>query len=174
MTKRSAAMNTLDLISLKNLLDEIQIESQLLEASTVMPLSTLMAAIDQDHQGRDRAFSFSFIPLPDETFADVKLLQCYTELPFAVAETFKGDVETLLLAINLTLPLGNFGLQNEQLVYFRYSCTLPKYTVLSDSQALLIDVIKLVVYALEGNADLIEQVATQQKTLKQALSELRS
>ncbi len=173
MVDRDSAMNTLDLIAVKNLLSEVGIDSHLIEQSEAMPLTTLIVAIDQDSQNRERTINFSFIPLPDDIFPNVKLLQLYFELPFIFEQNVQSNLETLLLSINLTLPLGNFGIREKKSIYFRYSHALPKYEVISQRKESLIDITKLTIYALDSQTELIEQVATGQKTLDQVMAEIR-
>lgn len=172
MVDRDTAMSDLDLIALKNLLDDINIPAQFLPLAPELPLSTLIITLDKDYQNRDRRLSCSFIPLPDDVFPDVKLLQHYTELSMPVPEATQGTLEALLLAINLTLPIGNFGINKSRDLYFRYVYTLPKFEMMAQRKEVLIEILKLISYALDANTELIEQVASGAKSAEQAISEL--
>lgn len=172
MVDRDAAMSDLDLIALKNLLDDINIAGHFVPASAEIPLSTLIVPLDKDEQNRERTLTYSFIPLPEEVFPDVKLLQHYTELPIPLSDKTPPSLERLLLAINLTLPIGNFGINKSQDLYFRYVYTLPKFEVLSQRKEVLLDLLKLVSYALDVSTEPIEQVVRGTKSVDQVISEL--
>ncbi len=179
MNQQDAAMADLDLIALKNLLDEVGLNSVLVDKSSLLPISTLIVSLEPENQEGDRTLNFSFIPLPDDAFPDIKLLQCYSELPITVENAHTATVAQVLLAINLTLPLGGFGLRidpetTHPVIYFRYTHSLPKYEMIANQSAALIDMVRLVAYGLDVDLLTLEQVLTGEITAEAAITQLAS
>lgn len=173
MSDNQAAMSSLDLISLKNILDEIELNSVLLQSSQVLPIPTLIVPIDKDYQDRDRALNVSFVPLPEDVFPDVKLMQVYSELPYEIDPQHRAALEHVILAANLAIPLGNFAITPDNQVCFRYVHTIPKFVVLSNVDDALLNLMQMVNYILDTNEAVLERVAHGQMSAEAALKELR-
>ena len=165
------SMSMLDLISLRNILDEYDLETALLEKSEIMPLSSLVVNISDDYKGRSRTLSFSFLALPPDYFPDIKIMQVYSEFNCAVAESQRAAVEQLILKLNKLLTLGSLGFSDSNNIYFRYVHTIGKFTNLSETEHTLINLFDLITYSLDINEKVLEEVATGEKSLEVAFAE---
>jgi hypothetical protein len=106
---------------LEQILKEAEVPTTLLERSEELPLNVLMAGITKDERGRDRFVHFSFLPLDDETdIQAVELLQIYHTFPFRLAGGRRAAVAELLLEANTRLPIGHFGLNENEELHYRY------------------------------------------------------
>lgn len=150
--KQFEAMNAADLLALKKIFHEAKIECEIANASDLMPISSLIAYIKKDKKGRLITVSMTFMPLPEDVFPDIKLLQFYTELPFDVAT----DVTAYLNGLNRELPMGSFGVSEAKQIYFRYVHVINKYDSLYDAAELYKNLITILLFVLDIHADAIE------------------
>lgn len=159
------AMSMLDLISIQNILEGYELPTAILEKSAELPLNSLIVNSTNDYKGRTRTLSFSFLPLEDKHFPDVKLLQLFSEFNVDVVPTAITAIEQLLVKLNILLPLGSLGLTEANRIYFRYVHTMAKYDNLSDHEQTLVNLFNLFMYSLNVNARTLEEVATGEKTM---------
>lgn len=165
------AMSVLDLISLKNIFDDYELPTALLEKSDLLPLSSLVVNPTPDYKQRTRTVSFSFLPLEIDHFQDVKIMQVYSEFNFEVKEDCVSTVERLIIKLNKLLVLGSLGLSDANKVYYRYVHTMGKYDNLSEAEDTLANLFNLVVYSLNVNAKAVESVGLGEQNLEAALAE---
>ena len=165
------SMSMLDLISLRNILDEYDLQTAMLEKSEFMPLSSLVVNLSDDYKGRSRTLSFSFLPLPPDYFPDIKIMQIYSEFHCSVAEEQKATMEQLIIKLNKLLTLGSLGFSDSHNVYFRYVHTIGKFTNLKEAESTLINLFDLITYSLDINEKVLDQVALGEKTLEVAFAE---
>lgn len=150
--EKHAAMSAIDLAALSKIYSDAGVENETIDADAYIPTGTLVIQLRNGSKNRQITLSHTFIPLPEDVFPDIKLLQYYTELPFAGS----AKIAKQLLDINHTLPCGNFGLTDDAKVYFRYVHAMDKYATLANCEDLLSSIINLVLHVLNINSDSIE------------------
>ena len=149
---RQLAMNTIDLTALKKIYASANVESELVALDDAIP-STLITFLKNDSKERLISMSHTFVPLPSELFPDIKLLQFYIELPFEIARGSSDE----LTEINRSIPVGNFGLSENNTIYFRYVATLGRFDVLAELSDRLLDLINLIIAVLDTHSEPIEE-----------------
>jgi hypothetical protein len=172
MNKQDEIMMDMDLISIQNIFNEVGLKTTLLEKSELIPLTTLGVEIDPDDSKRERNIFMSFIPLPEEVFEDIKLLQFHTELPFTGLKKSQTGLEALFNFINLNSPIGTFGLNDDYKISLRYIHTINKFESLSNTKSVLIDLLKFLIFTMDTYSDSIELVANSIKSSEEVLKEL--
>lgn len=173
MNTQDEMMMDLDLISIQNILNDTGLKTTLLEKSELIRLTTLGVEIDPDESNRKRSIFMSFIPLPEEVFADIKLLQFHTEMPFHGLQKSQAGLEALFNFININSPIGTFGLNDDYKISVRYIQTLNKFDSLSQLGPQLIEILKFLIFTLDTYTDPIELVANSIKESKDVIRELR-
>ncbi len=166
-------MMNVDLISIQNIINEIGLKATLLEKSEVIRLATLGVSIDADDSKRERNIFMNFIPLPEDVFADIKLLQLHIELPFAGLKKSQAGLEALFNFINLNSPIGTFSIDDRYKITLRYVHTLNKYQSLSETGPLLLELLKFLIFTLDTYSDLIELVTNSIRESDDVINELR-
>ncbi len=151
--KKFEAMNAMDLLMLQKIYAEAQIESEIVKASDIMPVSTLITYLKKDKKNRLVTLSLTFMPLPSDVFPDIKLLQFYSELPFEN----KKNIASFLSELNRTLPLGSFGVSDSMKIYFRYMHAIKKYDTLYDDAELYRNLLSIITFVMDIHAETIEK-----------------
>jgi hypothetical protein len=173
MNKQDEIMMDVDLSSIQNIISEVGLKATLLEKSELIRLSTLGMSIDQDDSNRERSVFMNFIPLPEGVFDDIKLLQFHIELPFTGLKDSQAGLAALFNFLNLTSPIGTFGLNDNYKISLRHIHTFNKYDSLSENGAMLIDILKFLIFTLDTYSDPIELVANSIKKADDVITELR-
>ncbi|WNR44017.1 YbjN domain-containing protein [Paenibacillus roseipurpureus] len=171
LTELAHGRHLAQLGQLKEILDEAELATNLLEKSEAIPLHVLMAAFQEDQKGRDRFLHFSFLPLNDEDITAIQLLQIYSTLPFHLGTGARAEVSSLLLEINTRLPIGHFGINEDGEIHYRYVYTLSASRSFESDETL--EIITLFVYMCDMFAPYIEQVAAGELQAEQVIQALR-
>jgi len=152
---------------LKQILDEAGLVTNLMEKSETIPLHMLIAAFQEDRKGRDRFLHFSFLPLDEEDVTAIHLLQIYSTLPFPLKKGKRDAVADLLLHVNTRLPIGHFGLNEQDELHYRYVYSVSASRLFGSEE--ILDILSLFVYLCDMFADPIEQVASGEADASQVL-----
>jgi hypothetical protein len=155
---------------LKQMIDEAELPTTILERSETIPLHMLMAGFQEDSKGRDRFLQFSFLPLNEEDMQAVQLLQIYSTLPFTLPEENRGAVASLLLEVNTRLPIGHFGVNEQNEVHYRYVYSLSASKMLDADE--ILDIISLFIYMSDMFGEAVEKVASGESDVAAAVSSL--
>lgn len=172
LTELVHARHLAQLGQLKEILDEAELATNLLEKSEAIPLHVLMAGFQEDSQGRDRFLHFSFLPLNDEDIVAIQLLQIYSTLPLHLQADAREGVAALLLEINTRLPIGHFGVNEEGEIHYRYVYSLSASRTFESDEVL--EILTLFVYMCDMFANHIEQVASGEAKAEQVIQALRA
>ncbi|MEC0230490.1 YbjN domain-containing protein [Paenibacillus alba] len=156
---------------LKDILDETGLATNLLEKSEAIPLHVLMAGFQEDKKGRERFLHFSFLPLNDEEIGAIQLLQIYSTLPFHLKEGRRGEVASVLLEINTRLPIGHFGINEQNELHYRYVYSIPATSTFESEEVL--EILSLFVYMCDMFAEHVELVASGEAGAEQVIQALR-
>jgi hypothetical protein len=173
MNNQNEIMMDLDLLSIQNILNETGLKTSLLEKSELIPLSTLGVEIDPDESNRKRSIYMSFIPIPEEVFDNIKLLQFHTEMPFHGFKNSQSGLESLFNFININSPIGTFGLNDDYKISLRYIHTLNKFDSLSEKGPALLKILKFLIFTMDTYSDPIELVANSMKESNEVINNLR-
>ncbi|OCT11284.1 hypothetical protein A8709_06305 [Paenibacillus pectinilyticus] len=172
LTELAHARHLAQLGQLKEILDEAELATNLLEKSEAIPLHVLMAGFQEDSKGRDRFLHFSFLPLNDEEIVAIQLLQIYSTLPFHLHEGTREGLASLLLEVNTRLPIGHFGINEEGEIHYRYVYSISASRTFESDEVL--EILTLFVYMCDMFAEYIEQVASGETAADQVIQALRA
>jgi hypothetical protein len=171
LTDLAHARHLAQLGQLKEILDEAELATNLLEKSEAIPLHVLMAGFQEDSKGRDRFLHFSFLPLNDDDIVAIQLLQIYSTLPFHLKEGAREGVAALLLEVNTRLPVGHFGVNEEGELHYRYVYSLSASRTFDGDEVL--EILTLFVYMCDMFAEHIELVASGEASADTVIQALR-
>jgi hypothetical protein len=157
--------------NLKLLLDETGLATSLLEQSKDIPFHILIAGFHQDPKERERFVQFSFLPIHEQEIQAVDLLQMYSTLPFRLEEGLRDQTASLLLDVNTLLPIGYFGINEQDEIHLRYVYSLPAGKPLGADE--MLDVVSLFMYMCDMFGGPIEDLASGSKPLEAVRESLR-
>lgn len=172
ISEATHAKNLAELDVLKRYMDEIGLESKLVERSPEVPINVLLTTIAKDKKGRERAINFSYLPTSDDDLEVINLLQLYTSIPYDFNLAYRDALEKLLMVINGVLAIGHYNLKPNNELFYRYIYIAPKHELLN--QAAFTETVLLFVYTQDMFVDLIDAVASGQKDVQAALKELEN
>ncbi|MEW9700851.1 YbjN domain-containing protein [Paenibacillus sp. SI8] len=155
---------------LKEILDEAGLATNLLEKSEAIPIHVLMAGFQEDKKGRDRFLHFSFLPLDEEEAGAIQLLQIYSTLPFHLKDEQRAAVAHILLEINTRLPIGHFGINEQNELHYRYVYSLS--TARSFDSEEILDILSMFVYMCDMFAEPVELVASGESGVAEVIEAL--
>jgi hypothetical protein len=105
-------------------LGEEDFPSRLVEATEEVPYDTLLVAVAGEDGEPGWRLELSFLPGMEEQLDGASLLQCFVQVPAAVAA--EGELLRLLARLNTRLPLVGFAyLEEQRMVCFRHLLMLP-------------------------------------------------
>jgi hypothetical protein len=171
LTDLAHARHLAQLGQLKEILDEAELATNLLEKSEAIPLHVLMASFQEDSKGRDRFLHFSFLPLNDDDIVAIQLLQIYSTLPFHLKEGAREGVAALLLEVNTRLPIGHFGVNEEGELHYRYVYSLSASRAFDGDE--ILEILTLFVYMCDMFGEHIELVASGEASADTVIQALR-
>ncbi|WP_434222685.1 YbjN domain-containing protein [Limnospira platensis CENA597] len=145
----------MNLQSIQSIIDGEEFTTSWEGATSEHPIDRILVLLSEEKQ---LLAELLFIPVEEEV-EDVHLLQFYVGLPGEVLPAAMSEIRQLLLRLNTTLPIGSFGIQEEEeLLYFRYVLVIPQEEKLSAETA-IIQSLWLVFYLVESFAVPIQEVA---------------
>lgn len=136
-----------DLLNVKKILDDLKLTSQLIEKSDKMPISSIILNYNSSYNS-NIDISIAFVPLPENVFPDVKILQIFYEFPETTAHKNESLSLELTNRINYLLSVGCFGVKDQKITY-RYCHVMPIFSNLLDQKNSITDLIKLVAMYIE-------------------------
>jgi len=137
----------LDIVDVKKILDELQLTNHLIDKSDTMPISSIILNyISSDKSNID--ISLAFVPLPENVFPDIKILQIFYEIPGTPALQNETLCLELTNQINYLLSVGCFGLKDKKITY-RCCHVMPIFSNLLDQKSSITDLIKMVAMYIE-------------------------
>lgn len=115
------------LYSIKDYLAKISVEASVMEASENMPYNILIAST------KDRVpINIMYVPLPEDHFEAIRLLQHYSLITARVTAEKKNDLLLLLNEINNQSPLGSFAINEQGELGFKYIYPVPRFGMLNE------------------------------------------
>lgn len=117
----------MDLRTIKKHLEKEGFTTSLEPATEDAPLDQLFVLLQLDEPEVELILELAYVPGIEDELDDIKLLQFYAGLPFAVDEASIDRWMRLVLKSNLALPMMGFGINEEDgYLYFRFVLPLPK------------------------------------------------
>ena len=162
------ARHLVELGYLEDIVSGMGYTAQIIEASAEVPYHTLLVKMEPDEKGRDRQMACTFYPLTEEDSENILLLQYFLELPFEFVTKAKPQIHEMLIALNNKSVVGHFGITDGQnKIHHRYIQSYATSNLLFEVATS--EVVSLFNYTSLIFGEVIESVATQQKTAKEAI-----
>lgn len=159
--------------AIQELLSSQGYEAAIQPATDINPSEQLLVAMGKDQEGHDliiRLFwTQGYQDEEEMNENEPQFLQFFLLFPFLVAEPSLKDVTTLILNLNASFDLANFGLYEDQrLLYYRYVHVHSGQDLDADS---ILAIMISIQFMLEMLIPSITEVALGKKTLKQVEAE---
>ena len=162
----------LDIFNLKKIFDDIDLPNTLIEKSAKLPISSIIVNyMSENNTNID--ISFVFVPLPENQFSGIKILQIYFEFPLEIEPSNEQLVFKLTNQLNYLLTVGHFA-SNGKNLSFRYCYTLPLFSNISEHEKAIEDLITLIIINIETFELPLREVFNGQLSLDELLSTIQS
>ena len=169
MDGKNRMSSRLDIIDLY--MQDYGYESQMIKKTLKLPIDLLISTIKNDIEGRERYMQFMHIPMETETGTKyIDLLQMYIKLPFDLNLECGIDTAAFITNINSSLPLGNFGIAEDNSVYFRYVLPVSKSKILDKDE--FKEIVDIFIDMVDMFGEIIEEVANGSKDMYEAMDEM--
>ncbi|MDH3755889.1 MAG: hypothetical protein OEU32_18660 [Acidimicrobiia bacterium] len=129
--------------------------TELLHPSDELPIASLLVALGEDDEQRQRAMSISIMPFDEADFTATQFIQFYVPIPFEVTSDKMGDLGHAIAIVNGAMALGHFGVRGNELFY-RYMLAADAGDVISSE--MLIELVSMMAFHQEHFADYLEGV----------------
>lgn len=174
-------MSAQALYELAAALHSADFEARVMPLGEKLPEGHLLVYLGQDDRGRDFYMQLLFLQdlqravegddsRPPEQEPELDYLQFYTALPLEVQQDAFPDLARLILRLNWGIPLGGFGLnEDERSIYLR------EVMLCRDGKAdpgMVVETVEDMLDSLQEYVVVLEEVASGSKTIEQVLSEL--
>ena len=164
------AKSLAELGKIKKNLAELDFQMQIFEKSAEIPVNMLICAIPKDYKNREQSINLAFLPVMEDDFKAISLLQIYSVLPFAIPKENINNLKDLFIYLNHRTTIGNFTINENNEIAFRYILAINKFKIIEK------DVIQEIVILFNYMIDLfnrhIEAIADGSKSLKQVFNEI--
>ena len=121
------AKSLVELRQIKEHLTELKYNSVLIEKSKVFPINVLVCHLPKDNKERERNLSFGFMPVEENSFRKLSLLQLHLVLPEFEFKTNINDINLFITYLNQVTTIGSFSINHKKEIALRYIYTMPKY-----------------------------------------------
>ncbi len=115
------------LYQIKEFLETISVDSTVIESSAQLPINILLAVTPELV-----TVNIMYVPLPEDHFTEIRLLQHYTLVVEKVIEERKTDLFRLLNEMNNQSPLGSFGVNDKGELGFKYIYPVSRFDMLKE------------------------------------------
>jgi hypothetical protein len=158
-----------ELSFLQGYLEEAGISCSLLDDSHGVEIPVLVGILEDEDGEEERPLHFLFVPTGEE-LDTLQLLQIFTFISGPVDESHLSAVEKLLVAVNHSVGMGNFGLDPENQLYYKYIFPKPKYE--RWNKDLIMETIFLFLFLMERFEGVLLAAAEGELSVEEALDEL--
>ena len=155
------------LYEIKDYLENVQIASTLLEASEEIPFNILVAVT-----GEQASVNIMYVPIPEDHFEDIRLIQLYALIIRTIDESRKNDLLMLLNELNNRCAVGTFFINEQLELGFKYIFPINRFELPKESS--FIQTFTLYLNSLLSLIDLTVQVNNGSLALEEALKLLNS
>jgi hypothetical protein len=138
----------LDIYDVKKILDELQLTNHMIEKSETMPISSIILTYFSNNKSKID-ISIAFVPLPENVFSDIKILQILYEIPEVKVLQNESLSLELTNRINYLLSVGCFGLRDQKITY-RCCQVFPIFSNMLEQKNSIVDLFKMVAMYIEN------------------------
>ncbi|MES2373013.1 MAG: hypothetical protein V4557_10580 [Bacteroidota bacterium] len=103
------------LYEIKEYLENISVQSTVVEASDHLPLNMLLAVTQEEV-----SVNIMYVPLPEDHFTEIRLLQLHSLIIVNTEAAKKNDLLVLLNELNNQSPFGTFAINEKGELGFKY------------------------------------------------------
>jgi hypothetical protein len=153
------------LYDLSDYLAKISIPSTLIEATAEIPFNILVAVTSEQV-----SVNIIYVPLPEDHFNDIRLMQLYSLLIQKVSSDKRNDLLTLVNELNHRCPIGSFFINEKTELGFKYIFPVARFDMPKEGS--LIEIFTLYLNSLMSFRDIVIKVGDGTLLLKDALKEL--
>ncbi|MFZ4101472.1 MAG: YbjN domain-containing protein [Sphingobacterium thalpophilum] len=153
------------LYEIKDYLLKIPMVSTIMEASADFPYNMLIAV-----NSEQTSVNMMYVPLPEDHFNDIRLMQLYSLLIQKVPSDQRNDLLTLANELNDRCPIGSFFINEKTELGFKYIFPLARFDMPKEGS--LIEIFTLYLNSLMSFRDIVIRVGDGTLLLKDALKEL--
>ena len=158
------AKELVELTQFKSYLDKLEIKAFVLPKSGTDDISVLTIELT-----KDLSLSILFIPLPSDQFKQISLLQFYALINEKV-DVSKLNLNSLLNHISEKTALGNFAINSDNELVFKYVLTKSKHDELSE--IFFIELLAIIVPSIESNYTLLNEFLQDNFSIEEAISSI--
>ncbi|MGK0413750.1 MAG: hypothetical protein ACJA1B_001958 [Polaribacter sp.] len=158
-----------DLKNIERIVREYGIKSSLIDSSSLIPLSTLILEFSDSKKNKAFNLFLNFIPLEDGLFDDSKLLRLYAELNCKQTNKPNDEVAKLFYEINDSIALGQFTIDPNSKISFRYIYPLMQFDDMDEQKLRIINMIQIFTFILYSYGDIVENYLNGKTTFDEAM-----
>ena len=149
---------------------ELDLQCQLLDVRSGVPIDSLAVVLEADRKGRPRVANLMFLPVGDDEVQKVRLLQLHCLLPVPVSAESRADLEHFLTRTNSIVPIGALSITVDDELIFKYVHAIGRARPLEANEFL--ELFLLWMFTLDSLSGVVEDVATGIRAADAALAEL--
>ncbi|MES2004826.1 MAG: hypothetical protein V4450_09920 [Bacteroidota bacterium] len=153
------------LYQIKEYLEKIEVDSTVLEASEQLPMNILVAVTRELV-----TVNIMYVPLPEDHFTEIRLLQQYTLIVEKVAADRKDDLLVLLNELNAQSPLGSFSINEKNELGFKHIYPVSRFDIVAEDPFL--EIFSLYLNCLMGFRNVIIHVNNGELSLPDAMKDV--
>lgn len=153
------------LYAIREFLQNISVDSIVVESSEHIPLNKLMAVSPEQV-----SVSIMYMPLPEDHFTEIRLLQLYSLILADSAADKRADLLSLLNELNNQSPLGTFSINEKNELGFTYIYPVSRFEIPEEEP--FQEVFSLYMNCLAGFRNVIMHVNAGDLSLKDALKDV--
>jgi hypothetical protein len=112
------------LYEIKDYLEKMEVESAVLESSEHLPVNILVAVTREQV-----SVNIMYVPLPEDHFSEIRLLQLYSLLIATIEPNRRNDLLILLNELNNQSPFGTFAINEKGELGFKYIYPVSRFEI---------------------------------------------
>lgn len=153
------------LYQIRDFLEKIEVDATVMEASEQLPVNILVAVTRELV-----SINIMYVPLPEDHFTEIRLLQQYSLIIDKVSPEKKADLTVLLNELNNQSPLGSFSINEKGELGFKHIYPVSRFDMLKE--AAFLEVFSLYLNCLMGFRNVLLHVNSGELTLGDALKDI--
>lgn len=155
---------------LEKYLNELGLKTKFIKKSDTVIFDTLSVLVGQDSNNVPRTVNFNIIPVPKDKFPRVDFIQVAELLTCSVTSRNRVNIEKLLSAVNLRSTIGNYIIDPDQQVLFKYVFPIASTKIIDKNE--FIEIISMYLFMAQLFNDHIIKLAQGKSNLNEILPQL--
>jgi hypothetical protein len=158
---------------IKALLDNDNFTTSYFEATKELPFERLNLIMPTEIKDQ-LILEMLYSPDIDEVIMGYRLFQYFVRLPFDVEESQLEQIKSLILKINMGIPLMGFGVnEDDRYVYFKSILLIPNHEEISDDlKSVLSENVYMISFIFNRFYPMVKDLASGKISLEKALKKL--